>query len=64
MLWICKACTTPYSVDAPRCPQCGSTTHVEQGSPEHEAVRPVVGESGPVLVNLAPGSKVKKATGA
>lgn len=37
VLWICKGCRTAYSVDAPRCPQCGSTDHVEQGSGEHEA---------------------------
>jgi ABC-type ATPase with predicted acetyltransferase domain len=26
-LWICDACGTAYSVDAPRCPQCGDSVH-------------------------------------
>lgn len=30
-LWECTACTAAYAVGAPRCPQCGSTDHVEQG---------------------------------
>jgi hypothetical protein len=30
-LWICTGCTCRYSVGAPRCPQCGSTEHVEEG---------------------------------
>lgn len=38
MLLICCDCTAAYSVGAPRCPQCGSTRCVEQGSPEHEAL--------------------------
>lgn len=29
MLWVCGACTTSYSVDAPRCPHCGSTDYRE-----------------------------------
>lgn len=36
MLLVCCDCTTAYSVGASRCPQCGSTNAVEQGSPEHE----------------------------
>lgn len=36
MLWICTDCTTAYSVGAPKCPQCASTTFVELGSAEHE----------------------------
>lgn len=35
MLWICTHCTTAYSVEAPRCPHCGSTAYVEQGSADH-----------------------------
>ena len=33
MLWICLACTTRYSVDAPECPHCGKAEHVEEGQP-------------------------------
>lgn len=29
--WVCLGCETVYSVDAPRCPQCGGKKHVEQG---------------------------------
>ncbi len=28
-LWHCVDCTAAYSVDAPRCPQCGSKKHVD-----------------------------------
>jgi len=42
MLWICQACTTAYSVDAPRCPQCGSTDYREQGAPEEGATAEIV----------------------
>lgn len=28
-LWHCSACTTAYSVGAPRCPHCGSTDYLE-----------------------------------
>lgn len=31
MLWICKDCTTKYSVGAKNCPQCGSTEHRDEG---------------------------------
>lgn len=31
MLWVCKQDGVPYAVDAPACPQCGSTEHWEQG---------------------------------
>lgn len=31
MLWVCGDCTARYSVGAPRCPQCGSTNHQEDG---------------------------------
>lgn len=27
MHWVCKSCATEYTVDAPRCPHCGSTEH-------------------------------------
>lgn len=30
-LLVCQGCTAAYSVGAPRCPQCGSTDHTEQG---------------------------------
>ncbi|MFJ8784965.1 SAP domain-containing protein [Streptomyces sp. NPDC102476] len=29
--WVCVECTTTFSVGAPRCPHCGSTTYTEQG---------------------------------
>lgn len=29
--WVCADCTTVYTVGAPRCPQCQSTDHAEQG---------------------------------
>lgn len=29
--WVCADCTTVYSVDAPSCPHCRSTTHTEEG---------------------------------
>lgn len=31
-LWICTDCTAAYSVGAPKCPQCSSTEHVEEGA--------------------------------
>lgn len=31
-LWICTGCTTAYAVGAARCPQCGETNHVEEGT--------------------------------
>lgn len=37
-LWVCKSDGVQYSVGAPACPECGSTEHVEQDSPEHEAL--------------------------
>lgn len=37
-LWVCVNDRVPYSVGAPACPECGSTEHVEQDSPEHEAL--------------------------
>lgn len=27
MLWICLACTTAYSAEAPCCPHCGGTEY-------------------------------------
>jgi len=30
-LLVCTDCTARYSVGAARCPQCGSTEHVEEG---------------------------------
>jgi hypothetical protein len=38
MLWICKDCTCAYSVDAPSCPECGSTEYAAQGSADDPAV--------------------------
>lgn len=32
MLWICDACTSRYSVGAPRCPECGATAHHDDGA--------------------------------
>jgi uncharacterized OB-fold protein len=34
-LAICTSCTTAYAPGVPKCPQCASSEHVEQGSPEH-----------------------------
>jgi hypothetical protein len=31
-LWVCRTCTAKYSVDAPRCPQCGADDHFEDGT--------------------------------
>lgn len=36
-LWVCLDCTAGYAVDAPRCPNCGSTEWAEQGTEEAEA---------------------------
>lgn len=33
-LWICRLCGAAYSVDAPRCPQCGSTDYLESSMPK------------------------------
>jgi len=30
-LWCCEDCSTCYSVDAPRCPYCSGTDHIEDG---------------------------------
>ena len=30
--WVCVGCTTVFSVGAPRCPHCGGTDHVEEGT--------------------------------
>jgi hypothetical protein len=30
-LWVCAACTTAYSVGAPRCPHCAGTDYFEEG---------------------------------
>lgn len=38
MLLICKACTTAFSVGAPKCPQCGGKKWCEQGSKDHLAM--------------------------
>ncbi|HEY0638392.1 MAG TPA: SAP domain-containing protein [Pseudonocardiaceae bacterium] len=38
-LWICTNDEVAYSVGAPRCPECGSTEYVEQGSEEHEMAK-------------------------
>lgn len=40
MLWICKGCTTAYSVGAPVCPQCGSKKHAEQGAKDDPTLAP------------------------
>lgn len=31
MLWVCKQDGVKYAVDAPACPQCGSTEYWEEG---------------------------------
>jgi hypothetical protein len=36
--WVCKRDRVAYAVGMPACPQCGSTEHVEDYSPEHEAL--------------------------
>lgn len=36
-LWKCADCTTLYAVGAPRCPQCGNTVRVEEGSEDDMA---------------------------
>lgn len=33
-LWTCKRCTASYAVGVARCPQCGSTEHIEKGAQE------------------------------
>lgn len=53
-LWVCRNDGVQYSVGARACPECGSTEHVEQDSPEHEALlaekasprKPAVKQSG------------------
>lgn len=30
-VWICGECTAAYSVDAPRCPQCGDNQPIKEG---------------------------------
>lgn len=45
-LWVCTADGVAYSVGAPACPQCGTTSHVEQGSEEHEALMPKITKHG------------------
>lgn len=44
MLWICNPCTSAYSVDAPRCPECGADDHIDEGTVlvEPAAVEPEV----------------------
>lgn len=62
MLLICVSCSAAYSVGAPKCPQCGGTEHVEQGSADHiamlSAAKLPVGEDGPELVDLPAGATV------
>lgn len=42
MLWVCKQDGVHYAVGAPRCPQCGSTEHWDEGEvPSGEPI-PVV----------------------
>lgn len=52
-LWICKACTTAYSVGAPACPHCGGRKHVEQGSPEHLKLLAVNAGPAPTVEEVA-----------
>lgn len=40
--WVCDGCTTVYSVDAPRCPHCGSTNHHEQGQEDSQMAKVTV----------------------
>jgi len=57
-LWICsgpEGCGTAYAVDAPACPHCGGTEHVDDHDLEF------VGEHGPELVKLPAGAEVKPA---
>jgi hypothetical protein len=46
-LWVCVNDGVAYSVGAPACPECGSTEHVEQDSPEHQALLVARGEVDP-----------------
>lgn len=29
-VWVCRDCTTTYSVGAPKCPQCGGTDYADE----------------------------------
>lgn len=59
MLWICKGCRTAYSVDAPSCPHCKGTEHVEQGE-EHLLDELVAGEQAMEPVEVPAGSVVSR----
>jgi hypothetical protein len=48
--WVCVNDCVPYSVGALACPQCGSTEHVEENSPEHQALLVARGELDPADV--------------
>jgi ribosomal protein L40E len=59
MLWICAECTCRFSVDADRCPHCGSTRYRPQG--EEDGPIYVIGEvgelpDGPDLGVVLPGA--------
>jgi hypothetical protein len=48
--WVCAECTTTYSVDAPRCPHCGSTEHTEQGA---ETMPKITRHGGPTIAGAS-----------
>lgn len=59
-LWVCKEDGTKYAVDAPRCPECGSTDHYEDGAAPPAEPPPVVdneGEKKPATRASARGAK-------
>lgn len=53
VLRACLECTTSFAVGLERCPQCGSTNHVEEGSEEHMAK--IGRETGPTDQLAGPG---------
>lgn len=58
-IWTCRACTARYAVDAPGCPQCGSTEYVDGDAvadPDLLAMVPEPAEDSP------PQAKAKAAT--
>jgi len=61
VLWICRGCTAAYSVGAPRCPQCGSSDHYEQGS-EDEAMPKISRENGPSDATTYPPADLEEDT--
>lgn len=41
-LWVCKECTTRYSVGAPKCPHCGAVDRTDMAGNEIDATGEVV----------------------